>query len=103
MRSQRRADVENSLCVVMVVPLALRALKRLRRLRNTTVFYCQSFRDINPGRTMLFEGHSRHVILVFPSGDSGIGTWSSLVDAVGMWVAGAAIYLVAAPRPSAGG
>ncbi|VDP10552.1 unnamed protein product [Heligmosomoides polygyrus] len=101
-KAQKWADVEDPRGVVMVVPLALRALKRLRGFRNTTVFYYRSFWDINPGRTMLFEGRARHVILVFPSGNAGIGAWSPLVDAVGMWMAGGAtIYLVAGPRPIA--
>ncbi|VDL75148.1 unnamed protein product [Nippostrongylus brasiliensis] len=87
--------------VLLIVPVTLRALKRVRGWKETTIFFYRTFWEINPGQETLFGGCAKNVIVVFPSQESRAGSWSPMVEALGMWLAeGATIYMVAGPRTS---
>ncbi|VDL70966.1 unnamed protein product [Nippostrongylus brasiliensis] len=90
---------EESPRTAVVVPAVLRTLKKAKLWQRTEVFYYWDFQDLHTGRTFMFDRRVRNVILVLPSTESGIGSWTALVDAVAVWlVAGSRVFLIAGPR-----
>ncbi|VDO66465.1 unnamed protein product [Heligmosomoides polygyrus] len=84
---------------LVVIPEVLRALRRVRGLQDTKIFFYWSWRDLHPGNTALFGSCVKHVVLVLPPEDAGVGSWTAFADALGMWLAGGChVYLVAGPR-----
>lgn len=84
---------------LVVIPEVLRALRRVRGLQDTKIFFYWSWRDLHPGNTALFGSRVKHVVLVLPPEDAGVGSWTAFADALGMWLAGGChVYLVAGPR-----
>lgn len=83
----------------MIVPAVLRVLKKAKRWQRTEVFYYWDFQDLHAGRTFMFDRRIKDVILVLPPAETGVGSWTALVDAVAVWLgAGGRVFLIAGPR-----
>lgn len=107
--TQRRCHFRNATKEVMtgrgeipraaiIVSAVLRALKKAKRRQRTEVFYHWDFQDLNTGRSFAFRRTTNDKVFALPPAESGIGSWSALVDVVAVWLgAGSWMPLIAQP------